>query len=146
MLQALKMKGKSDNEAMIALIDMVVEHVRKRRAFLVVTPDQTFKPPQADDSAFMPGSPYIDEPKSKHLHMNVIFPRRDLVALIKSCCPLIPGHTQTCFVNYKAVFTTAATQTYAGLPSTIPPPPRPCFLPSHVPDLRPSCQPLGRGP
>ena len=121
------MKGKSDNEAMVALIDMVVEHVRKRRAFLVVTPDQTFKPPQADDNAFAPGSPYIDEPKSKHLHMNVIFPRRDLGTLIKSCCPLIPGHMQTCFVNYKAVFTTAATQTYAGpcspADSTLPLPP-----------------------
>lgn len=77
--------------------------------------DQTFKPPQADDDkAFAPGSPYIDEPKSKHLHVNVIFPRRDLAALVKACCPLIPGFTQSCFVNFKAVFTTAATQTYAG--------------------------------
>lgn len=79
--------------------------------------DQTFKPPQADDGkAFAPGCPYIDEPKAKHLHMNVIFPRRDLAELIKACCPLIPSHTGNCFVNYKAVFTTAATQTYAGAP------------------------------
>eukprot|EP00892_Ulva_mutabilis_P004063 jgi/Ulvmu1/2028/UM120_0024.1 len=112
--RALKMKGKTDNEAMLILIDLIVEHVRRRKAFLVVTPDQTFKPPPANDQAFLPGSPYIDEPKAKQLHMNVILPRRDLVALMKACCPLIPG-TSNCFINYKAVFTTAATQTYADL-------------------------------
>lgn len=171
-LQALKVKGKSENEAMVALIDTIMEHVKRRKAFLIITPvcspdaasrrtpvampfvppllkpaapvyptrhrsthgassarmqDQTFKPPRADDNAFVPGNPYIDEPKYKHMHMNVIFPRRDLAALITACCPLIsadpplegPPPAPTCFVNYKAVFTTAATQTYAGLlPST----------------------------
>lgn len=37
-LQALKMKDKTENEAMLALVDMIVEHVRRRRAFFVVTP------------------------------------------------------------------------------------------------------------
>lgn len=38
LLQALRMADKSDSEVMLALIDQVVEHVRRRRAFLVVTP------------------------------------------------------------------------------------------------------------
>lgn len=66
------------------------------------------------DHFFTPGSYNADDPRrcNKQMqHVNVIYPRRDVCAVIAACFPVINGKV---VMRYKPVFTTAATQPYGG--------------------------------
>jgi hypothetical protein len=86
--------------------------------------DQPFNVPTSSEPAakiFEPGSHCLDDPRRKMAltgqsrigqHINVIYPRRDLAALIAACFPVV---NDMVVMRFKPVFTTAGTQPYGGM-------------------------------
>lgn len=81
------------------------------------------------ESWFEPGTCAVDDPRrcvdsSKWAnfkpaqHINAIYPRRDVAALIAACYPVVDG---VVVMRYKPVFTTAAAQPYGGVPPLLAP-------------------------